>query len=80
VHKAHAATAERVVQAITAERKRQGISQESLAVLAGVSDSCIRHLERGRSTPTLITLLKLTEALSLDLATLLKEAQKGKRA
>ena len=60
---------------LCAERKQRGWSQETLAVAARVSPSCIQHLEHERSTPTLITLLKLATALDLDLAELLRAAQ-----
>lgn len=75
----HARIAEKIIEALTAERKRLGWSQETLAVAAGVSNSCIRHLEHQRATPTLVTLLKLTSALDLDLAALLRSAQKSDR-
>jgi transcriptional regulator with XRE-family HTH domain len=68
----HAATATRVVEALKAERRRQGISTEALAVKAGVSDSAIRHLERGRSSPTLITVLKLCSALQVSLEDIIR--------
>jgi transcriptional regulator with XRE-family HTH domain len=73
----HALIAQKIVEALHAERQRLGWSQETLAVAAGVSNSCIRHLEHQRSTPTLITLLKLASALELDLADLLRAAQKN---
>jgi transcriptional regulator with XRE-family HTH domain len=72
----HASTAQRIITALHAERKRRGWSQETLAVAAGLSDSCIRHLENQRATPTLVTLLKLASALDLDLAELLRAAMK----
>jgi transcriptional regulator with XRE-family HTH domain len=72
----HASTAQRIITALYAERKRRGWSQETLAVAAGLSDSCIRHLENQRATPTLVTLLKLASALDLDLAELLQTAMK----
>ena len=72
----HANTAAKIVAALRSERKRLGWSFETLAVAAGVSTSCIRHLEHERSTPTLVTLLKLASALELDLAALLRNAQK----
>ena len=71
----HAQIAEKIVAMIHAERIRMGWSQETLAVSAGVSNSCVRHLEHQRSKPTLITMLKLAAALDLDLATLLRDAQ-----
>ena len=76
----HAITSERIVELLKAKRLRLGWSQETLAVNARVSSSCIRHLEIGRSTPTLITLLKLCEAMGMNLANVLRRAQKGRRA
>ncbi len=70
----HAQIAHEIVLALQAERKRLGWSQETLAVAAGVSDSCIRHLEKRRASPTLVTILKIASALKLDLPTLLKKA------
>ena len=75
----HAAIAKKIIAALQAERKRLGWSLDTLAVAAGVSDSCIRHLEQERAMPTLITLLKLAAALDLDLAILLRNAQKGEQ-
>jgi transcriptional regulator with XRE-family HTH domain len=76
----HAQTAQKIVQLLHAARKQRGMSQETLAVEAGVSPSCIQHLEHARSTPTLITLLKLAEALDVDLADLLRAAQPRRKA
>lgn len=73
----HARTADKIVEALAAERKRLGWSFDRLAVEADVSNSCIRHLERQRSTPTLVTVLKLTTALGMDLPDLLRAAQKN---
>ena len=71
----HALTAQKLVELLTAERKQRGWSQETWAVAARVSPSCIQHLEHARSTPTLITLLKLATALEMDLPDLLRSAQ-----
>ena len=72
----HALTAQKLVELLTAARRERGWSQETWAVAAKVSPSCIQHLEHVRSTPTLITLLKLATALDLDLPDLLRAAQK----
>jgi hypothetical protein len=53
-----------------------------LMSLSDVSNSCVRHLEHGRSMPTFVNLLKLADALDLDLAVLLRTARRavgGKR-
>ena len=72
----HALTAQKLVELLSAARRQRGWSQETWAVEAKVSPSCIQHLERQRSTPTLITLLKLATALEMDLPDLLRAAQK----
>ena len=74
----HALTTKKLVELLTDARKQRGWSQETLAVEAKVSPSCIQHLEHGRSTPTLMTLLKLAAALEMDLPKLLRVAQKQK--
>lgn len=74
----HAKTTQNLVELLTAGRKQRGWSQETLAVEAKVSPSCIQHLEHGRSTPTLMTLLKLAAALEMDLPDLLRAAQEQK--
>jgi ribosome-binding protein aMBF1 (putative translation factor) len=76
----HALIARQIVEALAAERLRLGWSFERLAVEADVSNSCIRHLEHARSTPTLITLLKLATALKMDLPDLLRAAQRNAEA
>lgn len=72
----HALTTSKLVELLSAERKQRGWSQETLAVAARVSPSCIQHLEHERSTPTLMTLLKLAAAMEMDLPDLLRAAQK----
>jgi ribosome-binding protein aMBF1 (putative translation factor) len=76
VQDSYVQTTRNLAERITAGRKQRGWSQETLAVEAKVSPSCIQHLEHGRSTPTIITLLKLTAALGMDLPDLLRDAQK----
>lgn len=72
----HALTVTKIVAALRDERKRLGWSYETLAVATDLSSSCIRHLEKDRATPTLVTLLKLATALRLDLVKLLAAARK----
>ena len=70
----HATTTRKLIEMLSTERKQRGWSQETLAVAARVSPSCIQHLEHDRSTPTLMTLLKLAAAMEMDLPDLLREA------
>ncbi len=78
VPESHAEIARKIVELLHTKRKQRGFSQESLALAADVSPSCIQHLESNRSTPTLITLLKLCEALEIDLADLLRTARRAR--
>jgi len=48
-------------------RKRAGIAQEELALLAGVDRGYMGSLERGEHTPTLETIYKLLPVLNLTL-------------
>lgn len=50
----------------------QGISQQRLAEMAGISRTGLRHIESLETSPTLYGLLKLARALGLDLSKLLK--------
>jgi transcriptional regulator with XRE-family HTH domain len=54
-------------------RKNQGLSQEKLAELTGLHRTYISDLECGRRNPSIITLVKLSQALSVTLVTLLKD-------
>lgn len=51
---------------LRAERTRRGVSQSSLATLAGVSVRTVERYERGASTPVRTTLLRLCRALQLS--------------
>ena len=53
-------------------RKQKGLSHEKLAALAGVNRSTISLLESKKRIPTIITCLKIAEALEVSLADLLK--------
>lgn len=48
-------------------RKLKGLSQEKLAWEAGINPAFLGELERGQKSPTLKTLEKITDALSIQL-------------
>lgn len=48
-------------------RKEKGISQKKLEVLSGVKQPVIARMERGTTTPTLSTVLRLLAALGKTL-------------
>ena len=54
--------------AIRKERKRQGVTQEELAALAGVGIRFVRELERGKETCRMGLALKVMRTLGLSLA------------
>lgn len=45
-------------------RVAKNISQDELALLAGVERAYVGHIERGNKNPTILTLEKLANALS----------------
>lgn len=47
-------------------RRRRGISQEVLAIFAGLHRTEIGLIERGKREPKLITILKLIRALKVE--------------
>jgi len=57
---------------IVAERKRRGLSQDTLAADSGVDRSHMGFIEQGRRRPTLATLYKISRALHLTLEQLFK--------
>ena len=52
------------------ERLKKGFSQEELAFQAGVNKNTIWKIETGKVSPTVETLAKIAEALSIDFTTL----------
>lgn len=52
---------------IRAERRKQDLTQEKLAEMAEISDSFMGHIERGGRTLSIETLVKLSNALNLNI-------------
>ncbi|WP_110945154.1 helix-turn-helix domain-containing protein [Paenibacillus phocaensis] len=52
-------------------RNKRDLSQEQLALNAGVNTSYIGQIERGEKNPTIKTLEKISSALNIDLIDLL---------
>lgn len=65
---AHAAMRweDRVGENIRRLRKAKGLSQEALAHEAGMSMRYLAGLERGEENPSLVFLVKLSEALGVE--------------
>lgn len=62
----------KAVEALKAIRLEKGLSQQSLADLAGVSRSTVQHAESGLRNPTLIVCHALAAAMDVPLADVLK--------
>lgn len=54
------------------------VSQEALAEKAGVHRTYVGHLELGKGSPTLDTIVRIARALGVDAAELVKGLQKLK--
>lgn len=54
-------------------RHLRGLSQEQLALQAGLNPAFLGHLERGLKSPTITTLEKLVRALDITFAELFAE-------
>jgi transcriptional regulator with XRE-family HTH domain len=61
-------------EAIRLARKQRGVSQEKLALIAGVDRSYVGRIERGDNNVAILTLLKLAQALDISVSDLTKEA------
>ncbi|WP_298929921.1 helix-turn-helix transcriptional regulator [uncultured Ramlibacter sp.] len=60
--------------AIREVRMEQGVSQEALALLAGVDRSYVGRVERGDNNVAVLTLMRLAAALGLQASQLLERA------
>lgn len=57
---------------VRACRKELGLSQEGLAEAAGLHRTYIGHLERGEVNPSLLNILKVAGALTVDASELVQ--------
>lgn len=56
-------------------RKQQGVSQEKLALLAGIDRSYVGRVERGDNNVAVLTLLKIGQALNVSMADIMRDAE-----
>ena len=62
-----------VGEKVKVARRAQGISQEKLGELTGLSTNYVGQVERGQRQVALDTLAKITEALGTDLGTIFED-------
>ena len=60
-------------------RGKVGLSQEALALQAGINRSYVGQIERGIGNPSLQVLVKLATTLRLDIAELVEREKKDRR-
>lgn len=58
------------------ERMRRKLSKYFVAQESGLSPQMIAYVERGIRNPTLETVLKMSEAMKVDLAKIITQARK----
>ncbi len=58
---------ETLIKTIKNRREAMQVTQETLAVLAGVGLRTLKQFESGKGNPTLQTLCKIADALGLEL-------------
>lgn len=61
---------EKISKKLKLERNKKDLSQQELAMRAGVDKNTIWKIETGQVSPTIITLEKIAKALEIDFATL----------
>lgn len=61
-------------------RVEQGLSQEHLAVDAGIDRTHVSRIERGIENPTVLVLSRLAGALEADIAELFRKPKPGEPA
>ncbi|MCB4207387.1 helix-turn-helix transcriptional regulator [Arthrobacter sp. UM1] len=58
-------TAQALGEAIRAARRAEGLSQETLAALGGISERTLRDIETGRGSPSLRAVIAVSAVLGL---------------
>jgi transcriptional regulator with XRE-family HTH domain len=64
-----------VVQLLRKKRVALGLSMNTVAKRAGLSHSMVSRVERELRKPTLDTMLRMTQAMGVDLWPMIKEAE-----
>lgn len=62
---------------IKALRERHSLSQESLASLAAISRTHLAQIEVGKVSPTVRTLRKISDELSIQMSELISDAEES---
>jgi len=74
--KSQQAVCSRVVKILRQEREKRGLSMNVVARRAGMSQQMVSYVEREMRNPTLETLLRISAALEVDFAAVMRKAVK----
>ena len=64
----------RVIDALRTERLRQGLSQNEVARRSGLDHTMVMRVEKQERMPTIDTLLRMTDALEVELGEIITAA------
>jgi transcriptional regulator with XRE-family HTH domain len=64
----------RLIESLQAERLEQKLSLNEVATRSGLSHTMVMRVEKRERLPTIDTLLRIAEALGVDLGSVLKQA------
>jgi len=69
----------RLSESVKKARRQVGLSQEALALRAGINRSYVGQIERGIGNPSLQVMVKLATTLQIDVVDLLKRDKDDRR-
>jgi transcriptional regulator with XRE-family HTH domain len=75
--KSQQAVCSRVAKILRQHRERLGLSMNAVAERAGLSQQMISYVEREMRNPTLETLLRMSAAMEIDFAEVVRQANKS---
>ena len=69
-----------VAQILRKERQKRGLSLANVATKAGLSYQMVSFVEKEMRNPTLDTVLRISAALEIDMAKIIRHAQSAAKA
>ena len=67
---------DRLTDILASERKRLGLSFNEIASRSGLDHTMVMRVEKKERMPTILTLLRIAEAMEVDLWKILRDASK----
>lgn len=74
--KASQAECRKIIQLLKEERERRGLSKYAVSQQSGLSQQAVGYMEKGHRIPSLETVLRIANAMDVDLSEIIKRAQK----